>query len=329
MRSLLGIIIYAVGTLGSPAVWPESVTTTVSGTFNRSQENGCVLVSAFYYRVDCSYNHHRKKLSEKDALWVGPTANPVYYQRNSVQALPNYTPEPDDERIAPTVSGTFTVDNQDTLRGEDDVVSGALVVGPAARNIITRSSAKSGIIRAIESWESIQHTMDSTPVNMATPNEVGGFDYVIGTKGFPKRICRKEDSADCFPSAYAPLTTDGQWGADVWSAPGDIPIGRDVALGGNVGAATSAVFVGYLCIDGSAGKDCANGVGVWGAAANQGLDNLVLQISTDEKGNVIQAHGYWTNEYRVGVGPAELQSPDGGNDSWLGGYLEVTNSMQD
>ena len=84
MRSLLGIIIYAVGTLGSPAVWPESVTTTVSGTFNRSQENGCVLVSAFYYRVDCSYNHHRKKLSEKDALWVGPTANPVYYQRNSV-----------------------------------------------------------------------------------------------------------------------------------------------------------------------------------------------------------------------------------------------------
>jgi hypothetical protein len=48
-----------------------SVTTNLSGTFNNPQENGCIHVSLFFNRVDCSYSHRRLQLNGRPIPWVG------------------------------------------------------------------------------------------------------------------------------------------------------------------------------------------------------------------------------------------------------------------
>ncbi len=56
----------------------HSVTTNLLGTFNNPQENGCIHVSLFFNRVDCSYSHRRAELNGKPIPWVGPVVDPVY-----------------------------------------------------------------------------------------------------------------------------------------------------------------------------------------------------------------------------------------------------------
>jgi len=302
----------------------EIIETPVTGAFNRSQENGCYLISVFYYRVDCSYSNRRKTFKDKPIPWVGPTANVVYYSPDSPHALPDYTPKPGDDRVALTLNGYISVNDRGTESGADDTIAGTWQVGPAARSVTTRTGQDGGLVRVVESWQRVDHMMPATPVDSAVPNDLGGFDYVIGSKGFPQRICRKKDSEDCFPSVEAPWLTDGKWGVDVWEMPSDLPIAREPAMGGNQGSRTTAVFEDYRCIDYASGTECARGVGLWSGLEDPGVDNLLLKLTTDARGRVIQAQGFWTNEFRLGAGPKSLRTPDGGDDSWLGGYLELT-----
>ncbi|CAG0946678.1 hypothetical protein GPROT2_03872 [Gammaproteobacteria bacterium] len=324
-RNLAVVVVLFASTAGNPA-FAAVVETPVEGTFNRSQENGCIHISLFWYKVDCSYEHAHGELGGQAIPWVGPTVNTVYYALGSPEALISHVPSPADGRIAPVVSGVVTVDPGPPGAPGKAVISAVFEVGPAVRSVATRVGAATKVLRAVEEWRTMTHRLAATRVTSATRNDSGGFDYVIGSRGYPKRICRTKDPGDCYPSAEAALTTDGKWGEGTWQSPGELPVGRSPALGGNVGAVTTAEFSGYQCHDNTGGGECTKGISIWGAGENPGLDNLLLRVTTDSESRVTSIQGFWTQEYRIGVGPPNLQAPAGQDDSWLGGYMELHRS---
>lgn len=330
--------------LAAALAWPlaagaRAVETVVSGSFNSSQENACIHVSIFFYLSDCSYTRSRAELAGQALPWVGPTVNPVYYAPGSPHATPDYTPVPGDDRIAPSLGGTLVIDDHGTRDGGDDSIAGTLVVGPAARSLVANVNELAGgpagrPPRAVISWSEVTHTLAPTRVSSATRNAAGGFDYVIGSKGFPERLCRVADPADCFPSAQAPKTTDGQKAEAAWAAPARIGITRDSAMDGNEGARTTAVMAGYHCTDNRGGITCPSHNVVWrnteepapGArnlSEAPGFDNLLLRVVTDARGRVISVRGFWTQEYRIDAGPDAFQVPAGHDNSWQGAYFEL------
>jgi len=306
-----------------------ATTTPVSGIFNNSQENACIHVSTFFYLTDCSYARTNPDVAGQTLPWTGPTVNPVYYALGSAHASPDYTPVPGDDRISPTLEGTLTIDDQGTPDPLDDSVSGLLVVGPTARSVVANVSELAGgpagkPPRSVMSWSSITHTLAATNIDSASVNEHGGFDYVIASKGFPTLICRTDDPHDCFPSADAGKTTDGQLAEGTWSAPGSVGVTRDTAMAGNAGAATTATMADYVCVDNVGGITCPDHNVVWGSSTEDpGLDNLLLRIATNDKSEVVDAQGFWTNEYRINGGPDIFQLPEGHDNSWQGGYLRL------
>jgi hypothetical protein len=240
---------------------------------------------------------------------------------------------PGDDRIAPSLGGTLTIDDRETLEPADDLISGVLTVGPTARSVVVNVNELVGgpagaPPRAVESWASITHTLAPTAVNETTANNYGGVNYIIGSKGFPTRLCHKDNPDDCFPSALAPKTTDGQ-SVKRWASPSSAPITRDTEMGGNVGAQTTAVFKGYTCVDNRDNITCPDHNVIWGGSTEDpGLDNLLLKVSTDEQGRVISTQGFWTNEYRIDAGPANYQVADDHNNSWQGGFMQLTSVVE-
>lgn len=295
------------------------VTTPVAGALG-PVENGCLLVSAFYFGVDCGYTRR----DDPQRPWVGPTLGPVYFAPDDPHGVPTYTPGTDEQPYSPALQGTIAVDTRDTPVGSDDLVSGQLIVGPAQRSHLSRIDDNTPPQRAVERWTQISHTWPPTAVTYATPNAAGGFDYVIASLGMPPRLCRQKAPQDCFPSALASMTGDGRWGANTWAQASPIPVGRSPLLGGNVGLQTTGVIEGYLCADTAGGAQCEHGVNLWGSREDPGWDNVLLLVRTDSQGRVMSAEGFWLNEYRVDAGPPDLRGPSGQDNSWLGGYWMLT-----
>lgn len=323
-RALTALLLLAAT---APAMAAET-RTALAGTFNNGQDNACIHVSLFFYLADCSYARSRASIGGQDLPWVGPTVNPVYFAPDSPHAVPSYSPKPGDDRIRPALSGTLAIDDRGTPDGADDRIAGTLAVGPAARSVVSNINSQAGRPpRLVEKWSAIVHTLAPTPVDFATRNAAGGFDYVIGRRGFPQLLCRTADPADCYTSAYAPKTTDGPEGEGVWAGPPTDGIGVERAPvwgGGNPGATTTARFEGYACADDSGGKECLHANVAWGSdKEDPGLDNLLLEVVTDRAGRITRVRGYWTNEYFILGGPEAFQVPEGQDNSWQGGYLQL------
>lgn len=305
-----------------------ATTTALTGTFNNSQDNACIQVSLFFYLADCSYGRSRPVIGGQELPWVGPTVNPVYFAPDSPHAVPGYAPKPGDDRIRPAMTGTLTIDDRGTPDGSDDLISGLLVVGPAARSVVSNINSQAGRPpRLVEKWQAIRHTLAPTAVSFATRNDAGGFDYVIGKRGFPTLLCRRDDPADCYTSALAPRTTDGPSGEGIWAGPPADGIGVERATvwgGGNPGATTTAELEGYSCADEFRGKECLHANVAWGSdKEDPGLDNLLLKVSTDSRQRIRFVRGFWTNEYYIQGGPPAFQVPAGEDNSWQGGYLQL------
>lgn len=325
--------------LAPGATMARETPTAVSGRFNGSQENACIHVSVFFYLTDCTYTRSHPKVGDNELPWTGPTVNPVYYARGSEHAVPGYVPMPGDDRIEPTMEGTLVIDDRGTADPADDRVAGTLVVGPAARSVVANVNELAGgpagrPPRAVISWSSMTHTLGPTPVSTATRTADGGVVYVIASKGFPERLYLKADPSDCYPSAKAPKTTDGQNAEHVWAAPGTVGPTRDAVMDGNVGAQTTAVMADYTCTDNRGGITCPNHNVVWkngpepapgqrNLGEAPGFDNLLLRITVDAKGRIDQVEGFWTQEYDIEAGPAEFKVPEGHDNSWQGGYFEL------
>ena len=315
-----------------------SVSTKVEGQFNNSQENACIHVSRFFYLTDCSYARTFPELLGNEMPWTGPTVNPIYYAIGGPENDPEYEPYVGDARIAPSLSGILTIYDQDTPDPADDLISAQLQVGPAARNVVANVNELTGAgarpPRTVFTWSKINHVMSPTAVDTATKNEFGGVTYVIASKGFPERVCLTEDQADCFPSAKAPKTTDGQDVDAIWRGPSNVGLTREEAMDGNVGATTIGFMHDYTCVDNRGGVTCPSHNVVWrnhsepapgvqGESEAPGLDNLLLKVVTDSEGKIVAAEGYWTQEYYLAAGPNSMNVPEGHNNSWQGGYLSV------
>lgn len=322
--ALIAGIIGMVLAISSTTLRARTTSTAVQGALSPA-ENGCLVVSLFYYEVDCSFTGSSPTPTAGKALqWVGPTLGPVYFSPSDPKAVPGYTPGEHEAGFAPPVTGLLMVDDRGTASTKDDQISGTLSIGAAMRSHLSRVNEKSPVRRAVESWLRITHTLAPTPVNSATKNARGGFDYVIALKGMPSRLCLKANAKDCFPSPSAPLITDGKWGAGTWMGPGTVPVGRSPALGGNVGTRSTAVIDSYHCTDNAGGKLCKRGIDLWDGAEDPGWDNILLTVSTDASGNIIRAEGFWTDEFRVDAGPPAVRGPPGQDNSWRSGHFLVT-----
>ncbi|MDP6695455.1 MAG: hypothetical protein QF803_07530 [Gammaproteobacteria bacterium] len=337
--SALILLILAMQAFGSYALAAGPLPgqqTTVSGHLNGTQENACIHMTPFVFGADCTYARSLPELAGVELPWVGPTVNPVYFARDSKHANPDYIPKPGDDRIAPTLDGVIAVDDRGTPDPLDDQLSARLVVGPAARSVVTNVNELRGGVagappRAVQKWDSLTHTVAPVTVNFAEPNEHGGFDYVVGEQGFPTLICMKNDPEDCFTSENAPTTVGGMGHAGRWKEPGSLPNVRNEALGGihggNPGTVSIGEFKGMTCEDNRGGAACKDGIVVWdteGKGEDSSWDNLLLKVSTDSEAKVVEAAGFWTNEYYIPGVPANFElSEQEHNNSWQGGYLTV------
>ncbi|MEC9374741.1 MAG: hypothetical protein VYA80_00045 [Pseudomonadota bacterium] len=324
-------------------VFAVNTSTKVSGTFNNSQENACIHVSKFYFLTDCFYSRLNAEVGGQKLPWTGPTVNPVYYEAGSENANPRYIPVPGDERISPKMDGTITIDDQGTEDFNDDTISAEWFVGPAARSVVVNVNELAGgpggaPPRAVMSWSKITHILSPTIVDSSADNEWGGATYVIASKGFPERLCRNEDPEDCYPSAYAGLTTNGQTDEGNWNGPKTVGVTRDTEMEGNVGASTFAEISDYKCVDNRQQITCPDHNVVWSQSEEPkigavdgnegpGFDNLLLRVATNSNNQVISAEGYWTNEYFILGGPKFFQVAEGHDNSYQGGYLDLRGSI--
>ena len=324
------VIIILITFAGADSAFADSVTTRVEGKFNNSQENNCLHLSKFFYLSDCSYSRVTEVLVGNPLPWVGPVSNAVYFEVDSELADPLYVPAAGDARHAPLMTGTVTIDDQSSPGPEDDLIRATLVVGPAARSLITNipeiRSVQGGNVnaqpRAVHSWKRITHTVAPTNVDSAKPNTHGGFDYVIASKGFPSQICLADRPDDCFPAEHAQKIETGQNAQGDWQKPGSASIARGNALGGNIGAQSTAVVEGQACQDNVGGDSCLKGQTVWGSdKQNYGLDNLLLKVATDASGQIVTLEGYWTKEIRLDAGPPIFQPPEPQDNSWTAGRM--------
>jgi hypothetical protein len=81
-------------------------------------------------------------------------------------------------------------------------------------------------------------------------------------------------------------------------------------------------------VDNVGGITCPDHNVIWGSSTEDpGLDNLLLRIATNDKSEVVDAQGFWTNEYRINGGPDIFQLPEGHDNSWQGGYLRLRGAV--
>jgi hypothetical protein len=345
-QSASRIAIAAIALTGLPAVAQVSVLAINPGSSQSPAEYSCTRITLVFTARDCSYGRTQVSIladtGAGSGSWIGPVRNGGYYAiggpgdsllYNPNDANPADGPlDPDDIKIAPSLSGTVTIDANGTpLDGSDDRIGMTFSIGPAARNIPTGQ-----VTRAIERWSSLDHVLEPYAVDAASANAFGGFDYIIGARGEPVSLCSVTSSLDCFGSnAYDREQFPGE---SFWSevALGSIGIERATALNDkcspsvpgpvvpclpNAGASTTATFQDYACESSNQSlNDCVGSLLVWGAAEDAGFDNLVGRISTDASGNIVDGRLYWTQEFYIGAFGAQ----PGSDNSWQGGVLNFT-----
>ena len=91
----------------------------------------------------------------------------------------------------------------------------------------------------------------------------------------------------------------------------------------------------YTCADNRGGIVCPAHNVVWkngrepapgerNISEAPGFDNLLLRIHTDAAKRILSVEGFWTQEYSLEAGPADLNVPEGHDNSWQGGFLQLT-----
>jgi len=363
MRKLLAAGIVAAGSLGvSGQANALETIYEIDGAFDRN-EHSCTQITFVLGGADCSYGRNKPAAAfDADGVtpgWFGPLFGGGHYALgsagDSLTFVPTsgaytgtgtvFTPAADDGKIAAPITGTFTINDNDTPSDPtDDLVSGAFSIGAMARNFSTGQSS-----RALQRWTSMDHVMAATAVNAAATvaNDAGGVDYVIGSRGFPARLCNRADPADCFstPNAdsvatgaydenelpvsfWAPIPQNsigiertGQLADPAWATASPRPPANPPT--GNVGATTDATFTGYECLA-TIPAECTTNSIVWGGGETPGFDNLVMKISTNAAGAITSAQVFWTQEYFIGA----FGGIPGYDNSVQAGYFTFTGLQQ-
>jgi hypothetical protein len=350
------------------SAYAAQITNNISGSLGVA-ENGCVLPVAFFLGLNCEFSGgptHASELGLYPDDNIGPVNSGGFYA--SAAAAPGFmlstqpgtdfagTPlssflvglpaTPGDGKSPVAINGTITIDDGgDGFGDTTDTVAGTIVLGSGTR-ITAAGNNLAGNKTVIESWASITHTLLPTAVSSATANAAGGFDYVIGSNGFPNNITTLTESFAAEAPAQSDFPLNSPWldvnGGSISTTvygPIDIVSFGLKAFPANVGAETTAVIAGLTCSDvgldpveaDTLGNpvfdtltDCQDNLAVWsvidptGTDAGKltaGFDNLVLKISTDATGEITAANAYYTIEFPI-IQPSDT--------SWVGGTLSFT-----
>jgi hypothetical protein len=384
-----------VGTVALALALQASASTTtqaVSGS-QTNNENGCVNAIGIFTTGDCSYGSRNRwgysvssrvpdttGWTEADTpavveafiydakaprVWIGPLANQMYYETgnspiDNPSGIPT-GPAVGDNKVALGLSGVLTIDDNGTTNGDDDLISGTIVIAAGTRNVLTGQAVSS---RVEESWDTLTQTLDPTTVSSAAANGSGGFDYVIASRGMPEILQPTGLNDQAYPSetASSPILKPAVSG---WVAPDSL--GRGPATfeclleastpqtvtwnsrrnrlrfgsteGANcadpsqndIGATTVGVFEGYSCQEAN-GNTCRINGAILGTPGNfftppgdPGYQNLLIAVSTDGSGHIVSSFAMYSHQYEVLQGLFGFDTP---YEAWDGGNLTLAGAVQ-
>jgi hypothetical protein len=286
--------------------------------------------------------------------WMGPLDSGGFYATGEgPDPLITEGSAPGDGKVNLPITGTITIEDNNTPgagNGGDDSISGTLVIGAGERSVLTSDGT------AIESFDSITHVIPVRVVDFATDNALGGYDYVIGTAGFPL-LLQSGLGMDDYPSEVASEASGSSSPPDfnTWDQAngGNVPVVNmpfpagppptsqgpytvevvtyapaNGNVGPNVGVATIAVIVNHVCVSGDgAGNpipDCDPNPDVgspttWVHTGAE-FDNLIIRLSTDANNNVVSADAFYAIEYKILSLFANGRTKPG---SYIGGTLSL------
>jgi hypothetical protein len=306
----------------------QAQATLVTG-FPANSENGCVpIIEGLAPGYSCSYNessslgnpqfspHSEVPWASVDG-WQGPIYLGGFYAVGSAPGVANPGGAVPGGKTAPVLQGRITV----TGSGASAQVS--MAVSYAASDYSFNDGfGNFGDIH----WGSLIFTMSGKTVDSATGNG-GGFDYVIGSDGFPNLLTAQGGGAG-FPNEVAAT------GLNYWNAPvastvplanypdtagiatyeyrdpnwdGEVP-GQRNQFEQNFGATAQGNFGTVLsCVDTFAdpvnpASACASSWNIM----NKPDINLIMRISTDSAGEVVSGEAYAVREGDNRAGPGGL-----------------------
>jgi hypothetical protein len=249
-----------------------TATYNINGSLSEAV-NSCFNIAVSLTQTDCSYARTR---SPTYPAASGPKMTAGFYAVGSTGDNVNYVPVPNDGKSSLGVTGTLTIDDNDTAGDpSDDLISFNWEIAAGVHNASTGNGD-----RALERWTKWTHVMAPTAVNAATAAGAG-VEYVIGSRGkpTPTPLCAAGDATDCFATENAPATQDppGFWDT-TFSLPNPpsnrVGIERSPGFGlngpnplnPNVGGQTTGTFENYVCIDLPGDNDCIGSEILFGSA---------------------------------------------------------------
>ncbi len=357
----------ALGLLAAANLWGiapllgASVTTPVDGSMSITQDT-CLqgLTNAVGDGENCMYDLGPAAGGNTPLGFevTGPYNQMAYYDSDDTpaafQTTPNglaralYAPAVGDGKIAQVITGSVTIDDGGDGFGPGDLISFTLTLNsPGTGSIIRHYSTT-----VVDKYDSMTQTLAAVAASSATPNDAGGYDYVIGSEGFPTLLTFSQEGA-CFGAPFGFVECGHSFATpteepNFWNG---TSLAGIASLESNLGAKTTGSVTNLECIDsksatGVESNDChdsqvslnpwVNGPcaapagctgnestpgSVRGAAEDVGWDQLLLKVSTDAAGNVIAVAGFNVDEYKV-FGPQRC----GDNTVGIGNYAEVCNS---
>ena len=345
---------------GNLPLLAATVTTPVSGTMSPTQET-CFqgLANAVGDGENCMYDGG-PAAGGNDPIGTevtGPNNQVSYYDADATPAAFEITPDGlaerlyvttvGDGKIAQKINGTITIDDGGDGFGAGDLISFSLTLTSPGGGAIIRHYSTS----VVDKYNSMTQTLAPFAAHSATANGAGGFDYIIGTEGFPTPLTFAVPGA-CFGKPFGEAECGHSFSVgpdpDFWDGTSLAGLGL---LEGNRGAKTVGTVTGLDCRDsksatGVDSNDCFDsGVSyspwvtgpcatpggctlkegqpsaVRGAAEDVGWDDMLLKVSTDALGKVIAVEGFNVDDYKV-FGQVRC----GDNTAGTGSYVAICNS---
>jgi len=192
-RTLLGLVV-AVSLASASPVLAVTTTTPVTGSMGPTQE-GCPqqVATTVVAGENCMYDGGPSSVPDATPFgevtgsylqitYYDSVATPASFQRSAAGAL--YTPTVGDGKISQKITGTVTIDDGGDGFGVGDLIGFTLTLtspggGAIVRNYLSSTNS------VVDKYDSMTQTLAPTAATSATANTAGGFDYSIGSEGFP------------------------------------------------------------------------------------------------------------------------------------------------
>lgn len=359
LATAAGIALLALGSQAQAAI----STTPIIGSLGPTQET-CLqgLTTSVGDGENCMYDGGPSSVAS--AVPVGEITGPynqiAYYdslatpaafqQTASGLGVNLYAPVVGDGKISQVINGSVSVNDNGDGFGANDLISFTMTLTSPGGGSIVRSYGSS----VVDKYDSMTQTLAPVVANFVTANGSGGFDYLIGSEGFPSLLTYSQAGPD-FGKPFGSVEGGHSFNTptiepDFWNGTSAAGIG---SLENNLGAKTTGTVTNLQCIDsintatGVDSNDCqdsqvsyapylgANGPclitncvvgGTRGASEDVGWDQLLLKVSTDASGNVLSLAGFNVDDYRV-FGLATCGDNSVNNNpcnSWTSGYFTAS-----